>query len=601
MMMSTMFLGLLACSGKTETDDTASAPVDDTDTTDVTTDTGCDSPATYYRDGDGDGFGTADETEMLCEAEDGWVADDGDCNDNNASIHPDAVEVCDFVPVDNDCDGLVDDDDPDAQLDAWYEDSDGDGYGDDEATAVYACDAPSGMVGSRGDCDDTDKGIYAGAHDECANGIDEDCDGSDAACPALGAVDLDEAALSIDGAENDHLGEVIAGSGDLTGDKTPDLLVGGYAGEVYVFAGPMTGSKSFSDASITIHGGTDIAAVMTEDVDGDGELDVMVAEGSSRLYLGPLAAGTIPEDTFDLEVTGAADAATLLEDFTGDGVMDYAVSDYDEDDGGFDAGAVYIVSTDATGEIDVDYQADIVIYGADDDDHLGESLARAGGDLDGDGLTDLVIGAQQDDDYKTAAGKVYVVPGGLSGGSYTVTSVDAATYSGTVDYTEFGEVIAAPFDHDGDGYLDLAVGTPMRGLVNIFLGPHSGDELDTDADATWQTGDDVGAPGIAIATQGDVDGNGAQDLIVGTRDYGDYWAETGAAFIVLGPSSGSNSWDDAHGVLEGVEADDAGEAVHWLPDWDGDGLPEAAVGAPGIEGSAGDEGRAFLFTSDQIF
>ena len=57
--------------------------------------------------------------------------------------------------LDNDCDGLIDDDD-DSVLGTtdWYADTDEDGFGDVNTT-VQACVAPSGYVGDDTDCDDT--------------------------------------------------------------------------------------------------------------------------------------------------------------------------------------------------------------------------------------------------------------------------------------------------------------------------------------------------------------------------------------------------------------------------------------------------------------
>jgi len=68
----------------------------------------CPSPATLYRDLDGDGYGDASLSRRTCDGEspDGWVAPPGDCNDGNVNIHPGAVETCNFV--DDDCDGQTD-------------------------------------------------------------------------------------------------------------------------------------------------------------------------------------------------------------------------------------------------------------------------------------------------------------------------------------------------------------------------------------------------------------------------------------------------------------------------------------------------------------
>lgn len=64
---------------------------------------------TWYRDADDDGYGQCNDSIVACSAPDGYGAQTcGDCNDLNASVHPDANEICDGI--DNDCDGTVDED-----------------------------------------------------------------------------------------------------------------------------------------------------------------------------------------------------------------------------------------------------------------------------------------------------------------------------------------------------------------------------------------------------------------------------------------------------------------------------------------------------------
>ncbi len=94
-----------------------------------------------------------------------------DCNDADATVHPNADEVCDGI--DNDCDGAVDELPSDGAL--WYTDADGDGFGDG-ATGSLAC-AVTGAVSVAGDCDDTSADVRPGA-DEVCDGIDNDCDGT---------------------------------------------------------------------------------------------------------------------------------------------------------------------------------------------------------------------------------------------------------------------------------------------------------------------------------------------------------------------------------------------------------------------------------------
>jgi len=61
----------------------------------------------YYPDEDGDGYGSCcGEIVNDCEAPSGYVADNGDCDDNDATTYPGAPELCDGL--DNDQDGYVD-------------------------------------------------------------------------------------------------------------------------------------------------------------------------------------------------------------------------------------------------------------------------------------------------------------------------------------------------------------------------------------------------------------------------------------------------------------------------------------------------------------
>jgi len=128
-----------------------------------------DTPA-CYADDDGDGFG--DEARPAPCAQGVPVA--GDCDDRDAGVHPDAAELCDGM--DSDCDGLVDDDDPDL-VDGlpFYADEDGDGWGDAD-TVVTACAIGDGLALEAGDCDDGDPAVNPGAEDLC-DGVDLDCDG----------------------------------------------------------------------------------------------------------------------------------------------------------------------------------------------------------------------------------------------------------------------------------------------------------------------------------------------------------------------------------------------------------------------------------------
>lgn len=109
---------------------------------------------------------------------DGFTEDDGDCDDANPDVNPDALEYCNNR--DDDCDGDIDNNDnlAEGQGSLKYADSDNDGYGDATREAI-ACEFSEGWVDDNTDCDDTQASAYPGGTEVNWNGIDEDCDGED--------------------------------------------------------------------------------------------------------------------------------------------------------------------------------------------------------------------------------------------------------------------------------------------------------------------------------------------------------------------------------------------------------------------------------------
>ncbi len=121
----------------------------------------------WYADQDADGYGDEAAAQQHCAAPEAFVARGGDCDDSNASVFPDAVEVCNGS--DDDCDGDVDTDA--ADLPAWYLDDDNDGFG---GALFLSCTPPAGYIAAGGDCDDSNPAISPAATELC-NGVDDDC------------------------------------------------------------------------------------------------------------------------------------------------------------------------------------------------------------------------------------------------------------------------------------------------------------------------------------------------------------------------------------------------------------------------------------------
>jgi len=143
---------------------------------------------TYYADSDGDGSGDAGNPISTCASAppSGFVINDTDCDDNDADNYPGNVEICDGQ--DNDCDGLIDDADPNlAGQNTYYADSDDDGFGDaGNPLSTCASAPPNGFVVNNTDCDDTDDKVFPGATEMC-DGIDNNCNNIlDENCPCDG-------------------------------------------------------------------------------------------------------------------------------------------------------------------------------------------------------------------------------------------------------------------------------------------------------------------------------------------------------------------------------------------------------------------------------
>lgn len=197
---------------------------------------------------------------------------------------------------------------------------------------------------------------------------------------------------------------------------------------------------------------------------------------------------------------------------------------------------------------------------------LASEIAAAG-DVDGDGVPDVVVGLPTANvNGVKEAGRV-VVHSGADG--MQVFNAGGASFK-----QHFGSAVAAAGDLDGDGLLDVAVGSSGEELVHVLRGPDG---------ATLRL---VAPPfaiskfGQALAGGGDGDGDGIPDLIVGGA---------GTVLVVSGADGAALM------VLQGLGSMEV--AVAWAGDVDRDGLDDVLVGAP-LAGDANSKtGRVTLFSS----
>ncbi len=324
-----------------EIDDDCDGLVDDEDT-------GLVGGNLWYPDDDGDGWGDEDAGEQRCSQPSGYVAAGEDCDDGDAEINPFADEVCN--EIDDDCDGLVDDDDSVASGDSWYADDDGDGFGD-ASSSIPACAQPSGYVSDDSDCDDTDAAIHPEGTEIC-NGADDDCDG---------LVDDDDDGVS--GRDMWYADDDGDGYGNA-GDFTPACEQP---------SGFVSDSSDCDDTANAVNpAGTEICNGVDDDCDGLGDDDDSSVTGRTMWYA-------------DDDGDGYGDAS----DFTPGCVQPAGTVASDTDCDDTDA-AVSPAGSETCNEIDDDCDG---LVDDDDSSVTGRSMWYA--DADGDGYGDA-------DDYQPA-------------------------------------------------------------------------------------------------------------------------------------------------------------------------------------------------------
>ena len=302
-------------------------------------------------------------------------------------------------------------------------------------------------------------------------------------------------------------------------------------------------------------------------------------------------------------------AVTGLGDVNGDGFDDLLIGAYQNDESGQEAGQAYLILGKPSGwahGVSLD-QADASFHGEAPDDWAGFQVAGAG-DVNADGFDDLLIGSPQNAEGGTGTGQAYLIFG--KGQGWTMDTdlglADASFLGETAGDLLFG--VAGAGDVNGDGYDDIlasSVGNSEAGInagqAYLILGRPGGWANDSSLGASdasfWgeQPNDKLGS---RLASAGDVNGDGLDDIILGSHSNNEGGVLAGQVYLVLGRQSGWTLDTPIHqadaSFIGEAEGDWAGWSLDGAGDVNGDGLDDIVIGAKGNSETWDGAGQVYL-------
>ncbi len=473
-------------------------------------DTGCESQ-TWYTDVDGDGFGDPEDFVEDCERPGGSVSRDGDCDDTDDEINPDALDLC-GDDIDDDCQNGPATCGPEGEFTL---------DGDNAAWTLMSTHA-AGELGQSVAFIDVDQDeefeVVVGALGEGAiYWFDMVPEGPSLDTDAHGTVEY------VDASFYSQFGRALTGI-----EGTPIVAVGApyvetaYSGggSVYLFDGLSEGAwdTTYSEAQILSSGADQFVGAALVDMGefdrtpgpdlmvgasplGVGVAGVLPAEGTGTMYLDQ-ADAYWTSDTDDQAGASMANGG----DIDGDGLNDALIGAYNARSEGDSTGAAYIILGPGT-HLSSFSDADRVLPGQDSYQALGLGLAGAG-DQNDDGYSDIAIGVP-------GIQSVYVLEGNGKGNLVS----QAAVLSSSDYESNFGQRILEAGDVDADGVPDLVVGSPLAdaeaGVAWLFYGPLEGNlEAEDDAGARFAPQHGPGNFSYGLAGHQDIDGDGGDDLLI---------------------------------------------------------------------------------------
>jgi hypothetical protein len=228
--------------------------------------------------------------------------------------------------------------------------------------------------------------------------------------------------------------------------------------------------------------------------------------------------------------------------------------------------------------------------------YFGSAVASAG-DVNGDGYDDVLVGAPYKRDPSTGdvIGQALLYLGSASG----LSSTPAWTIEGSGGWNYFGGRLNGAGDVNGDGYDDFMISDvyysndqTAEGRVFFFYGSARGPAATPDWIADGNQANDYF--GMALASAGDVNGDGFDEVLIAAPSFDDPEGIEGQVRLYYGSASGLGSepgWT-AEGNQYGAYF---GNSLNSAGDVNADGYDDVIIGANGISNGEVSEGKAFLF------
>lgn len=410
-------------------------------------------------------------------------------------------------------------------------------------------------------------------------------------------------------------GYSVAGASDVNADKFGDVVVGapfhnngsGAEGAAFVFHGSaagLDGGVSHKVSGIQPDSRFGHSVSTAGDVNGDGYSDIIVGaymydngetdEGAAFIYHGT-AIGISTTAASHLE-GNQADArfgwsVACAGDVNADGYADVLVGAPYFDQGETDEGVAMVFQGSRNG---VSLTPASTIESNQADAWLGYSVAPAG-DVNDDTFSDIVVGAYGYDNGEADEGIILVYHGAPNG----IVEADKTVLT-DINGSNIGEVLSPAGDVNGDGYSDIVVGSPGvfgggDGRVSVFYGSLNG-IMPGDSVNLSRGNTQYNLYGVSVAGIGDVNGDGYEDVAVGSLAFENDMG-VGPGHVLVYPGSASGISRTAAYELTGPKG--FGWTIGGAGDLNGDGYQDIVVFANYGAEWPSSFGKVFIYYGSQ--